>query len=130
MSHYHYRVATNQSQIAGQPLSFSDWVERAYGAQDPRYCDIPEMFMPQSNWLLAEGKFGPDDIIVDFVGRFEHLQRDFEHVCEVIGIEPPELPHLKKSQRGPYQDYYTEETRSIIAQLFADDIQRFAYAFD
>lgn len=131
VSHYHYLVATNRSDMAESPISFSEWAEKVYVAQDPAYYDIPAMFMPQSNWLLAEGAAGPDDVIVDFVGRFERLQRDFDHIGEVLGLDVPrKLPHLKKTERGPYQNYYTGATRSIIDRWFEDDIERFGYAFD
>jgi len=34
VSHYHYRVETNQTELATRTISFTEWVFRAYGAQD------------------------------------------------------------------------------------------------
>ena len=46
------------------------------------------------DWLLDNnGK-----LIVDFVGRFETLQKDFNFVCDKVGITPQELPHNNKTK--------------------------------
>ena len=68
-------------------------------------------------------------IIVDFVGRFETLNRDFQAVCDKIGITAA-LPHINASERTRYQDYYTPETRDAIGELFEDDIEAFDYEFE
>lgn len=88
-------------------------------------------------WHCTEGRvlqesFVCDDDgrqLVDFVGRYERLRADFEHVCERIGIEAT-LPHLNSSPHRPYPDYYVPETRDLVARAFAADISRFAYQFD
>ncbi|MCS4503029.1 sulfotransferase family protein [Arhodomonas aquaeolei] len=68
--------------------------------------------------------------IVDFVARYERLSEDFAHVCERIGIEAPALPHRRRAgDRGTYQDYYTPETRALVARHYAEDIERFGYRF-
>ena len=90
LSHYNYRVATNQTEMGDRHISFRDWVLRAYGDNDPRYYDQPRMFMPQCAWLTDE--FG--EVIVNFVGRFESLEDDFARICERLGVHPT-LPHLK-----------------------------------
>lgn len=35
--------------------------------------------------------------IVDFVGKYENLQEDFNYVCNQIGISPIKLPHINRS---------------------------------
>src|SRR5438477_13059262 len=35
VSHYHYRVQTNQTVLGANPMGFPEWVRRAYGNQDP-----------------------------------------------------------------------------------------------
>ncbi len=68
-------------------------------------------------------------VIVDFVGRFEALGRDFQHVCAKLGITA-DLPHLNATERTKYQDYYTPETRDAIGELFQEDIEAFGYEFE
>ena len=124
VSHYHYRVQTNQTNLGANPLSFAQWVERTYGRQDPAYYDNPKMFMPQVDWITdADGK-----LLVNFVGRFERLAADFKTICRHLGREAT-LPHLKASKRGNYRDYYDEPTQQIVADWFRKDIERFAYQF-
>ena len=126
LSHYRYRVKTNQTGLGTVQISFGEWVRRTYGDQDPRYWDQPRMFMAQSNWLCdATG-----DVLVDFVGRFERLERDFAEVCRRLGRKT-ELPHLKPSgPRNHYAAHYDAESRAIVADRFAKDIERFGYCFD
>jgi hypothetical protein len=80
----------------------------------------------QSDYL----KGADGGIVVDFVGRYERLQEDFNHVCETVGIKPFDLPHRRKAtDRSKYRDYYDEETRQLVAARFAEDIERFEYTF-
>lgn len=123
VSHYLYRVKTNQTGLRDEPLEFGEWVARSYGEKDPRYYDKPRMFMPQWRWICDEG--GAQ--LVDFVGRFERLEADFETVRERLDCDP--LPHHKCSERGPYGDYYDDASRGIVAEHFAGDLERFGYSF-
>lgn len=67
--------------------------------------------------------------LVDFIGRFERLQSDFDRICDAIGIPRSKLPHKKKMDRLPYWEYYDEETRKIVASKYREDIETFQYTF-
>lgn len=69
-------------------------------------------------------------MIVDFVGRMEHADEDFAHVCRTVGLPPIRLPHRNRSRHRDYRTYYTDETREMVARAFADDIEAFGYTFD
>lgn len=70
---------------------------------------------------------------VDFVIRYENLKDDFNHVCNHIGIDPVDLPHVHYNTgrpRTPYVKYYSNRTRDIVAERFAEDIKTFKYTYD
>jgi hypothetical protein len=84
---------------------------------------------------------GPLDFLnrADHVIRFEALQAGFDEVVKRLGVAEPiqiiefnitaareEAPKKKRS----YKDFYVDESREIVARLFAPVIERFAYSFD
>ena len=124
VSHYHYRLLRNRTDLATNPISFKEWVHLTYGAQDSFYYDAPKLFMPQVDWLCdRDGK-----IVVDFICRFENLNSDFANVCARLNLNVS-LPHVKASNRGHYTDYYDEETSEIVKAWFKKDIETFGYVF-
>jgi len=69
-----------------------------------------------------------NELLVDFVGRYENLYNDFDAICSRIGI-PASLPKLNVSNTKPYQSYYTEKTKELVRQAFEPDIRIFNYEF-
>ncbi|HRW98592.1 MAG TPA: sulfotransferase family 2 domain-containing protein, partial [Cyclobacteriaceae bacterium] len=68
--------------------------------------------------------------LVDFVGRFEYLQSDFDKICEIVGIHPRKLPHLNSSEHKHYSFYYDDETRNLVDEYYHQDIEQFGYHFE
>jgi hypothetical protein len=68
-------------------------------------------------------------LIVDFVGRFECLQDDFNLICRKLRLNVS-LVCRNRSQHRDYRDYYNRQTRALVAEGYREDIQRFGYTFD
>ena len=76
--------------------------------------------LQQVDWIDGE---------IDFVGRFETLQEDFNTVCDKINIPQSVLSHKMTTEHIHYTDEYNEKAKKKIARLFASDIKQFNYKF-
>lgn len=90
--------------------------------------------VPAEGYLENNDRFYILDgqLCADFVIRYERLEDDYNEVCRRLGLPVTGLPRLKsgiRKQRRPYTDYYTNETREIVADLHANDLRLFGYRF-
>ena len=76
----------------------------------------------QHGFLEIDGK-----IEMDFIGRFENLQEDFNRLCEGLGLGKRILPHEMKGTYNDYDWFYTKETREIVAEYYSKDFEMFNY---
>lgn len=68
-------------------------------------------------------------LLVNHILRFEHLSEDFDSFRTAVDF-PGELPHTNQSIRDKgYREQYTEESRRLIEDRFADDLKQFGYEF-
>lgn len=66
---------------------------------------------------------------IDFWLRTEALQRDFNWVRKELGLPLVRLGHKNRSAHKHYTEYYDAETRSIVEQRYAQDLEYFGYKF-
>jgi hypothetical protein len=98
-------------------VSFNDWILNI---------DIyPNTFI--SPYTLSSNQCSWIDNTVDVL-KYESLEEDFKRVQQVVGNTLP-LPIKNISQRTHYVDYYTEESKKRVSEIFAEDIDRFKYRF-
>ncbi len=120
-------------------MSFRDFVVGGFPAPC-RYSDASRHVMPQYDYLHDQA----GRCLVDFIGRFENLQADFDRVCSVLGIAPVRLPHVNASDSGdsapaptapatarkPHVAYYDSETRELVGRRYQQDVEAFGYRFE
>ncbi|QDO93960.1 sulfotransferase family protein [Formosa sediminum] len=125
VSQYKFRTKTNKSRMADHPIAFKDWVQKVFVEQDKFYYHVrPLLFAPQVEWL----KNNQNKIDLNKIIRFENLNEEYREVANIIGIHP-DLPHLNSTKPSDYRSYYDEETKKIVAEWFAEDIELFNYKF-
>lgn len=74
---------------------------------------------------------------IDFYGKFENLQEDFDTILNKIGIDITATSYdgIWWSNKSEYKidnwkTMYTQELREYVAIKFSEDIQNFGYKFD
>jgi hypothetical protein len=102
-------------------------------------CD-PKNFQKWANWVgdiqVGNWNYYTEDgkIIVDFVGRYEYLQRDYVRMCTKMGIGSIKLPQTKFQSRPKHYDYRTYYTHDMIDFVrnhptSKPEIKHFGYKF-
>ncbi len=95
----------------------------------------------QLAWLCDErwkDNIAPEEwkLDVDFVGRFENLEEDWDFISQKIGSKE-KLLHMRRGilcdenvYPVDYREYYDDETIEIVGQRYKDDINFFNYEFE
>jgi chondroitin 4-sulfotransferase 11 len=102
-------------------MSFDSFVRAVAEIPDT---EAESHFLSQHRFIT--GRTGT--VLVDFVGRLEHLMDDLQQVLNRIH-RPVMLPHLLRSQREDYRTYYSAELREIVGTRYARDLALFGYTF-
>jgi hypothetical protein len=72
--------------------------------------------------------------LVDYIGRFETLEKDIAIVQGRLGLEiggsiKHKNPSFKRKTKD-YKEYYDEEGKNLVESYFRTDLDRFGYSFD
>ena len=68
--------------------------------------------------------------LVDFIGKFESLEKDLKKVCELNGLKMKRLEHLGSSNRKDYREYYDLESQKLLVNTFKKDFEFLEYNTD
>jgi len=125
-------------------MSFKDFVLNGLPTKS-LYTGSYRHIIPQYDFLYDKS----DNLLVDFVGKFEQLQEDFDYVCSKINIDESKLPHVNSSNKSAtmnektknllglkrqrkqlnYTDYYDDDILKVANKMYAKDIATFGYVF-
>lgn len=69
---------------------------------------------------------------VDWIMRYEHLERDFNRILSQVGVnEYISVPHTNKTPgKKTYRAQYSPKARAIVEQELARELAAFDYTFD
>lgn len=104
--------------------NFNDFVLESFNGDNPLIFN-QQHFKPQYLYVCDE----KGDIAVDFIGKYENIQEDFDKVCDKIGLGKIELIRENVSVHKDYREYYNEKTKEIIRKAYQKDIELFDYGF-
>lgn len=82
-------------------------------------------FQPQYTLLVNDA----GALEMDFIGRVERMQADYDAVCAKIGIPTRALDRVNSSKRGDYRQYYDQALIDGVTALYARDLELFDYQF-
>lgn len=84
-------------------------------------------FAKQTDWLYDDNGCQ----ILDFIGRYENLNQDFEKVCSKLCIEYQPLKKLNYSKNSSvnYKDMFNDTTKQLVAEAYDLEIKMFEYKF-
>ncbi len=103
-------------------MGFEEFVEAV--------CRIPDK--KADSHLVSQHTFLTDsagNLLVDFIGKIETFEEDFQYICEQMNVKELEIPHLMKSKQVDYCSYYSEKTKEMVRRRYERDIDLFGYGF-
>ena len=66
--------------------------------------------------------------------RFERLQEDFDELMRTVGVQErlviAKRNVTRQRDQRPYQEFYTPSVRSLVEEVFAEDLAEYGYRFD
>jgi chondroitin 4-sulfotransferase 11 len=144
LSTYTYYAKNNEINITfdeyikwkylGNPMDIRDRVMGANSEEEVKSKLMVAYHMnrlPQTYFLMDE----LGEIQMDYIGSLENIKEDFKIICKKLNIDETStfLSHSNRSNyddKKTFLDYYTEETKKIVADRFNMDIKIYGYGFD
>jgi hypothetical protein len=101
-------------------------VKRLSGFKQFIQMQIPRRDAYQINMLCDNNGI----LLMDFVGKIENLDKDWQTVCDRIGIERQALPSKNVTEHKHYREYYDDECQQLVAKHWKREIELFKYTFE
>jgi hypothetical protein len=126
VSSYHH-IRRERPDVMAHIKDFPEFIRWKLDSQRSYQYHVDTSIELQSDYIKdLSGK-----IIVDFIGRTERLQTDFDAVCERIGIASRSLAHKREAKdRADYRKYYDTASIDLVTKYFKADIDMFGYTFE
>jgi hypothetical protein len=98
-------------------ITFSTFMDRFAGTG---------MLSPQTYWL----KDFSGSVNLDFIGKFESLEKDFQTVCQALNLHNVQLPHHVKGSYDDFREHYDLKTIKLVKKIYSAEISLFNYSFE
>ncbi|MHA1195488.1 MAG: sulfotransferase family 2 domain-containing protein [Promethearchaeota archaeon] len=100
-------------------LSFKDWLSNSKISLKGHPINYP--------LYTINGK-----IAVDFLGKYERLNKDLAFILKKLGFPLEELPREKveyRKDKNNYKSYYDDDTKKIVEKIYKKEINLLNYTF-
>lgn len=67
-------------------------------------------------------------VVADYICNMHTMEHDFELIKKITG-RSGKLGHRNASSHRDYREYYTPRSASMVAEIFAEDIDHFGFCF-
>jgi len=127
VSSYHHLKRERPHLLEGHE-SFAEFTRWKLHPERPYQYHLDTAITLQTDYLVdLRGQ-----LLTDYIGRYESLHADFDHICRTLGVPTPELPHKRQAtdRGGDYRSYYDDALAEQVAQYFQRDIELLGYRFD
>ena len=77
--------------------------------------------------LQKKAFYEGDHCLMDFIGKIENIEADFQYICQQINVTAA-VPHVNKSrENNHYLTYYNHQLIDLVYEAFYPDIKAFGY---
>ena len=127
VSMYFYRLLKGHYT---EELTFHDYIKQLGSLASGKK---PALFANYVFYLgCSDYIFNGDNGLVNYIGYYENRESDIRRIS--AALECPELGQLfiqkSASDKKHYSQYYDEETKEIVRNVYSNDIKRFGYKFE
>ena len=127
VSSFHHIMRERPDAMSGIS-DFNAFMRYKFDAERPYQYHIDTSLSLQSDYLVdLQG-----NLVMDFIGRYESLEGDFDQVCRKLKVSGISLPHRRgaKDRARDYREYYDDASAELVANHFQRDIDLLNYHFD
>ncbi|MES9993409.1 MAG: sulfotransferase family 2 domain-containing protein [Candidatus Thiodiazotropha sp.] len=127
VSSYHH-IRRERPHLIAHIEDFDHFIRWKLDAERPYQYHIDTSIQSQLDYLIdLQG-----NILVDFIGHYETLGRDFNEITQRIGVKHLQLPHkrMANDRKNDYRSYYSDELAALVGDYFRKDIEALGYSFD
>ncbi len=110
------------------------WYKKRFGfpimiENDYRFSDRRKLIRPVHDKQQVYGNILDEEL--DFIGKFESLNDDFEKIADILSLKERTLEHTNILNRtnSTYQSYYSEVTKELVGNIYQRDIERYEYEY-
>lgn len=105
-------------------IQFDNFVKNYY-----QHLEVPQVYT-HSLPLNLYTHFEDGIVFVDYIGRMENIQQDFDEICDHLQLARIKLPHRNRSVHSHYSMYLDQAAFKLMNSVYRKDIDYYGYQFE